>query len=81
MEQFNTPQLRPFLGLVIIIGNKFTRVPIQITLFTQLFQDDLSNNEITTIQSGAFNLTNRLRYLTLRGKGIATIEDGAFQGI
>ena len=63
--------------------NQLTRVPSQLSLFTQLNLNDvdLSNNKITIIRSGAFNFTQTLCQLMLSSNLISAIEPGAFLGI
>jgi len=71
------------LNRVNMARNQLTRVPSQLSLFTQsnLNYVDLNNNKITIIRSGAFNFTQTLRELILTSNLISAIEPGAFLGI
>ena len=81
LDQFTTPELRSFLKEVNMQSNQLTRVPIQIPLFPQVNYVDLQSNQITTIQSGAFNFAVTLFTVNVHNNLITSIEAGAFQGI
>lgn len=64
-----------------LVGRKIlTHIPDQIRQFPQLDFVLLSDNNITSIVSEAFNFTSKLRYLSLGDNQLTTIAPGAFQG-
>ena len=76
-----SPGVSP-VGKLSLQNNKLTRVPNQIKLFPQLVEVWLSDNKITSIQSGAFNFTTTtVEWLVLSDNPVATIAPGAFQGM
>ncbi len=60
--------------------NHVTRVPKKITSFIQLKKIWLTNNNISSIKSGAFSFPGPISFLSIIGNGIKEIEPGAFQG-
>ena len=69
--------------LYLFVNELLTRVPVQIRSFTQLELADFSENSITSIESGAFNLAdaaNPLSFLDLGFNQLTTIAPGAFKG-
>ena len=81
LHQFNNPQLLTFLYKVYMDDNQLTIVPNQIPLFPQLNSVRFGSNQITIVESGAFNFSATLFELHLQNNLITTIETGAFQGI
>ena len=69
------------LGKVSLGHNRLTRVPMQFRRFPQLDHVDLDYNNITFIQSGAFQFTKTLQKLSLKSNSLTEIDAGAFQGI
>ena len=75
------PRVSP-LRLLDFSFNRLTRVPTQLPQFSMLNNIDLSNNQIISIESNAFNFSSStLTSLSLSSNPITTIEEGAFQGI
>ena len=62
-------------------NNQLTLVPSQIQIFPQLIYVDLSFNQITMIQTGAFDFSKTVDQLILSNNIIRTIEADAFLGI
>lgn len=75
-----TPAITP-LGGVTFYNNSLTRVPIEIALLSQLKEANFYSNQITSIQSGAFNFVPNLGDLDFANNQLSSIEPGAFQGI
>lgn len=63
------------------IGPHLTRVPRQISNFTNLDHFFLTNNNISTIKSGDLSFSVPVMHLYLDNNGIKLIEPGAFKGI
>ena len=75
------PRVSP-LRLLDFSRNLLTRIPKQLTQFDMLNSIALDNNQISTIESGAFNFSSEtLTRLSLSSNPITTIQEGAFQGI
>ena len=77
-----TPGVSP-VGCLELSSNQLTRVPSQMKLFDQLEWVELYNNNITFIESGAFNFPNAsdpLQYLDLTYNKMTTIAPGTFTG-
>lgn len=63
------------------ISSLLTHIPSQLSQFTTLGRVNLMFNEITTIESNAFNFSNTaVVFLRLDANPITTIQPGAFQG-
>ena len=78
-----TPGVSPVAFLSLEYGKLLTRVPSEVRLFNQLDWVFLSDNNITSIDSGAFNFpdaANPLGNLDLAYNKITTIAPGAFKG-
>ena len=76
----NTPNVSP-VGFADFSTNQITRIPDQIKLFPQFIGGNFEDNEIVTIQTGAFNFSRAtLHTLVLAYDNIKSIEPGAFQG-
>jgi hypothetical protein len=77
----NTPNVSP-VGFVDFSTNLITRIPDQIKMFPQFLGGNFEDNDITSIQTGAFNFrSGMLHTLILAYDKIKSIEAGAFQGI
>ena len=74
-----TPSITP-LGGVMFYNNSLTRIPDEIHLLPQLVEANFQDNNIVSVQSGAFNFVKNLGDLDLASNQISTIEPGAFQG-
>ena len=78
-----TPGISP-VGLLDLMSNRLTRVPTQMKFFNQLDYVYLNNNDITSIESGAFNFpdaANPILDLDLQNNQLTTIAPGAFKGL
>lgn len=76
-----TPSVSPLEALDLRSNRLLTHIPIQIAQFARLNYVDLSDNNITSIEPGAFNFTATLKRLDLSHNiQLSTIAPGAFQG-
>ena len=76
-----TKNVSPLTHLVLQLNN-LTRIPHQIRKFHQLGSIVLNNNEIKSIDSGAFNFTGiTAKLINVEVNGLETIAPGAFQGL
>ena len=79
----STPDVSP-LGRLNLFRCQLSFIPEQIEYLNQLIYVHLASNNITTIESGAFNFIgpdNSFRYLTLDSNQVTTIAPGALKGI
>jgi Leucine-rich repeat (LRR) protein len=75
-----TPNVSP-VSFLNLFGNALTYVPPQLSRFTHLNEVSLAHNNITFLQSGAFEFTPPLQWLFLQSNQITKIEEGAFKGL
>ena len=76
-----TQNVSPLTHLLLELNN-LTRIPHQIRKFHQLESIVLNNNEIKSIDSGAFNFTGiTAKLISVEVNGLETIAPGAFQGL
>ena len=73
-----TPGVSP-VGKLGLSFNQLTKVPKQIKLLPQVVAVDLKGNNISSIESGAFNFTT-LQFLEMQKSQVVNIAPGAFQG-
>lgn len=81
LDLFITPESISLLYRINLENNQLTLVPSQIPIFPQLIYVDLSFNQITMIQTGAFDFSKTVDQLILSNNIIRTIEADAFLGI
>jgi len=80
LNSFLSPDVSPVVSFS-AYNNLLTKIPTQISSFTQLNQVQLSGNQITSIPTGAFNFvqsTSSNFYLYLFQNKISTVQTGAF---
>lgn len=71
---------RTRVGWLGLGDNNLTRIPSQVVKFTEMDTVVIVDNQIESIQYGAFNFTGKLSSLSLRNNSIRSIQAGAFQG-
>lgn len=79
----NTAGVSP-VGFVDFTTNQLTRIPTQIRMFAQLLGGTFEDNNISSIDYGAFDFrspTAVMQTLVLAYNNLKTIAPGAFQGI
>lgn len=76
----STPNVLP-LSKMDLSYNSLTRVPKEISLFSSLAHVYLNGNEISKVESGAFNFSSQFREISFFNNELTNVEPEAFQGI
>ena len=79
-KMISWPRVSPLRRLD-LSSNRLTRIPTQLTKFPMLNYIELGGNQIASIEAKAFNLETTFTSLNLNSNPIASVEEGAFQGI
>ena len=78
LAQFDIPQQPVPLDTIAAPGQLLTSVPANLTHFVLLKSVDVSNNSITAVNQGDFNLTASVDLIDISGNAIQSIARGAF---